>query len=85
VVAVVEDETTVRVTVCDHGQGFDVTDSIDGFGLLGMRERAESLDGTITVDSASGRETTITADLPVQRRESKTTPPGLVFVLATGL
>jgi two-component sensor histidine kinase len=40
-----EDDNAVRVTVRDDGRGFDTTTKADGFGLLGMRERAELLEG----------------------------------------
>ena len=35
-----------------------------GFGLSGMRERLEQHDGTLTIESAPGTGTTITAVLP---------------------
>jgi signal transduction histidine kinase len=68
VVEVVEDERTVGVTVRDDGDGFDPADSTAGFGLLGMRERAELLDGTLVVDSAPGQGVTVSASFPARRR-----------------
>jgi len=70
VVEVIEDASTVRVSVRDDGQGFDPTVARTGFGLLGMRERVDLLEGTLTVDSAPGRGTTITAVYPVRRPPS---------------
>jgi signal transduction histidine kinase len=69
-VEIEEDETAVRITIRDDGQGFDPTVKAAGFGLVGMRERAELLDGTLQVESEPGRGTTIRAVLPVQRRSS---------------
>jgi len=63
-----EEDHTVRVTIRDNGRGFDPAARTDGFGLLGMRERAELLNGTLEVNSAPGLGTTITATLPVRRR-----------------
>jgi len=63
-----EDETTVRVTVRDDGQGFDPSHKASGFGLIGMRERAELVHGTIEIDSSPGHGTTVRAGFPVQRR-----------------
>ena len=40
---------------------------MDGFGLLGMRERTALLHGTLDVDAAPGEGTTITAALPARR------------------
>jgi two-component system, NarL family, sensor histidine kinase DevS len=67
-VEIEEDDACVRVTVRDDGAGFDPEADTDGFGLLGMQERAELLGGTLQVESAPGRGTTVRADLPTQRR-----------------
>lgn len=55
----------VMVMVEDDGVGFnpDQTWSGDDFGLLGMRERAEALGGTLTVESAPGSGTTIVVEV----------------------
>lgn len=66
-----ETPTTVEISVRDDGKGFDPVTSTDGFGLLGMRERAELLHGTIHVESSPGAGTTVTATFPVQRRPAK--------------
>ena len=68
VVEILEDETTVHVTVRDDGAGFDPAERTDGFGLLGMRERVQLLDGTLEIESAPGEGTTVSATFPVQRR-----------------
>jgi len=69
VIEITEDETTLRVTVRDDGQGFDPTLTTDGFGLIGMREWAELVHGTIDIDSSPGRGTTLRALFPGQRRD----------------
>jgi signal transduction histidine kinase len=63
-----ETGTTVRVTVRDDGRGFDPSAHTDGFGLKGMRERAELLQGTLEVTSSPGEGTTVRAVLPSRRR-----------------
>jgi signal transduction histidine kinase len=73
VVEVHEDERNVRVAVRDDGHGFDPVDKSAGFGLPGMRERAELLGGALTIESAPGKGTTVLALLPVRRR-SPTVP-----------
>ncbi|MGA9875551.1 MAG: sensor histidine kinase, partial [Solirubrobacteraceae bacterium] len=67
VVEVYEDDANVRVSVRDDGAGFDPSAQADGFGLLGMHERVELLDGNLEVISAPGRGTTIVASFPTQR------------------
>ncbi len=80
VVEVIEGPTTIEVSIRDDGQGFDPTNRTDGFGVLGMRERAALLHGTLDIESAPGQGTTVRCTLPVQRRaEPKTlnAPPRL--------
>jgi signal transduction histidine kinase len=70
-VTVEEDQTTVRITVQDDGRGFDSTAKSSGFGLLGMRERAELLYGALDIQSAPGEGTTVKAMLPARRRTAQ--------------
>ncbi len=50
----------------DDGQGFDVESAMRAsrLGLLGMRERAETLGGKLTIESAPGAGTTIFVEVP---------------------
>ena len=60
----------ITVIIEDDGAGFDVgptmASAAEGghFGLAGMRERAESIGGTLTVLSQPGKGSVITATLP---------------------
>jgi signal transduction histidine kinase len=59
-------EGILRLSVTDDGIGFDP--SVDRPGHLGlgtMRERAESLGGTVTVRSVRGQGTRVVVDVPV--------------------
>jgi signal transduction histidine kinase len=67
VVEVHEDETDVHVSVRDDGRGFDPSEHTDGFGLLGMHERVQLLDGALRVSSSPGGSTTVTASFPIRR------------------
>jgi signal transduction histidine kinase len=49
----------------DDGTGFDTGSSTDGFGLTGMRERVELLDGRLAVESTPGEGTTLLLELPL--------------------
>ena len=76
-VHVCEQDGNVRVSVRDDGVGFDPGAGADGFGLIGMRERIDLLRGELSVESAPGHGTTITAVLPAKHRSSGPieTPP----------
>lgn len=58
----------VDLLIEDAGSGFDSSASHDGFGLVGIRERVELLNGTLAVHS-SGEGTSLQVSLPVRRRE----------------
>jgi signal transduction histidine kinase len=57
----------IRMTIQDDGAGFDSTQAAgDGhFGLKFMRERAETLDGRLEVESAVGKGTKVEVEIPV--------------------
>ncbi|HEU4976165.1 MAG TPA: GAF domain-containing sensor histidine kinase [Baekduia sp.] len=76
VVEIEETSSTLRVSVRDDGGGFDPDAGTAGFGLLGMRERAELLRGRLRVESQPGGGATITATLPARRRGRNGTRPG---------
>jgi PAS domain S-box-containing protein len=57
----------VRLEFSDDGDGFQVKDRHDGFGLTGMRERAEEMGGKLKIVSSPGRGTTITATLSLNK------------------
>jgi PAS domain S-box-containing protein len=56
----------VRLELQDNGNGFKMNGRPDGFGLTGMRERAEQMSGTLTVSSARGKGTKIVVVLPYE-------------------
>jgi signal transduction histidine kinase len=68
-VTVVEDDDTVVAEVSDDGKGFDA-DRAGGFGLSGMRERAELAEGTLEVMPArpDGSGTTVRLVVPAHHR-----------------
>jgi signal transduction histidine kinase len=64
-------ESDVSLTITDNGNGSYIPDDLGKLtyggklGLVGMRERAQLLGGTLKIDSAPGRGTTITVSAPV--------------------
>lgn len=60
-------DDAIVLTVADDGRGFDAAkqqDESEHFGLTTMRERAESVGGSLRVRSAKGEGTTVTASVP---------------------
>jgi signal transduction histidine kinase len=54
----------LRLRIRDHGQGVTTPD-LDGHGLLGMRERAIMVGGTLTAGPADGGGFAVEAELPI--------------------
>jgi signal transduction histidine kinase len=53
----------------DDGDGFDRNVVDPGFGLRSMQERAQSLGGSLAVESSRNEGTTIRASVPVNKTE----------------
>jgi signal transduction histidine kinase len=66
----------VCLRIEDDGRGFDVAQTprqavrLQHFGLLGMRERAELVGGTVTLSSRPGRGTSLEVTLPLDETET---------------
>jgi len=67
----------VKITVNDNGVGFSLeqieakTKDSTHFGLIGMRERAELLDGRMEIESEKGRGTKVTIHIPINSEQRK--------------
>ncbi len=70
--------TTVTAIIEDDGQGFAIGKTSDNserllprnLGLLGMQERMELVNGTLTIESTPGQGTTIYARVPLQCQDT---------------
>jgi signal transduction histidine kinase len=65
-----------RVSICisDEGAGFDPEENFRpprGWGLAGMRERVESLQGVLSLDSKPGKGTRVEVAIPLPARQRK--------------
>jgi len=60
-------EGNLQLRVADNGRGFREEEKANGksFGLLGMRERAWALGGTVKIESSPGAGTTVFVRLPL--------------------
>jgi signal transduction histidine kinase len=54
----------VRLTFSDDGRGFDHAGRHEGFGLRGIAERVDTMGGQLSIQSESGKGTTISIALP---------------------
>jgi len=62
----------MTLVISDNGRGFDLdaVQTADHYGLKFMRERAELMKGSFSVQSASGQGTKITANVPYEHELS---------------
>lgn len=58
----------VHVSIEDNGIGFEPASARRGLGLLGIRERVAHLRGSVRLDSAPGRGTRLSIELPARAR-----------------
>ncbi|HEV8134813.1 MAG TPA: two-component regulator propeller domain-containing protein [Pyrinomonadaceae bacterium] len=67
VVKMIFDIQRVQLSVRDDGRGFDVATGIKNghFGLVGMRERAERIGGTLNIMSSTDIGTEVVVDVPI--------------------
>jgi two-component system sensor histidine kinase DegS len=58
--------SSVTVLIKDNGVGFDITEKKpESFGMIGMRERVDLLEGEITFDSKKGKGTAVLIRVPL--------------------
>ena len=57
----------MKLIISDTGIGFEIADNRlprDHYGLIGMRERVESVEGMIEIKSSPGYGTTVSVSVP---------------------
>jgi two-component system, NarL family, sensor histidine kinase UhpB len=68
-----EGEDTLVVRIVDNGRGMDSSEPVAGFGIIGMRERAASLGGSLVVKNlADRRGVIVTAEFPLNAGRTET-------------
>jgi signal transduction histidine kinase len=60
-----EDDRHVSFSVEDDGTGFDLGTVERGNGLTNLADRVAAVGGTLTIDSANGQGTRVTANIPI--------------------
>jgi ligand-binding sensor domain-containing protein/signal transduction histidine kinase len=62
----------IRLDIRDDGCGFDdksIATTSGHFGLLGIKERVEQIQGSLTIDTAPGQGTSIKIEIPIKQRK----------------
>ncbi|WP_053360596.1 sensor histidine kinase [Bacillus sp. FJAT-27251] len=58
----------ITVVIKDNGKGFDTSQKkLQSFGILGMKERVELLEGEVSIDSRIGSGTLVLIQVPLNR------------------
>jgi two-component system sensor histidine kinase DegS len=63
-ITITSDTDKVHMKIEDDGKGFDKNSKKDTLGLIGLRERAASVNGQLKVESAPGKGTVVHAIIP---------------------
>jgi signal transduction histidine kinase len=66
----------IQMEIGDNGQAFSVRKTLlsrnnKRLGLVGMKERIEMIGGTLTIESAAAKGTTVRAQIPFSPRKPK--------------
>lgn len=65
-VTIYEKDAHIFLLIRDDGRGFEVAKKINTLGLIGMRERCVSVNGSLTIESEQGKGTAVCAIIPKQ-------------------
>ncbi|BAY78070.1 integral membrane sensor signal transduction histidine kinase [Nostoc linckia NIES-25] len=68
-IEIVGSNDTINLRIEDNGRGFDLNDTITGFGIQGMRERVAALEGYFHLETQPGCGCRITVELPLRSLE----------------
>jgi PAS domain S-box-containing protein len=70
----------LRLEFRDDGDGFELEEQHDGFGLAGIRERSEQMGGTLNIISDRGKGTKIAVTLPYNHESTPARDDGFQAV-----
>jgi signal transduction histidine kinase len=76
-IAITEGRDSIRVVIADDGGGFDPASATEGFGLIGMQERAALVDGELDIETGP-RGTNVRLVLPARHRGDAPQPSEVV-------
>lgn len=62
---IIKDKKNLVLSMEDDGKGFDIKESVAGYGLKNMEKRIKDLKGNLNIDSKPGKGTIISFTIPV--------------------
>jgi signal transduction histidine kinase len=74
-------ESNLQLLVEDDGKGFLVDADSAGFGIRGMRKRADSISAELKINSAPGRGTAVRVIAPMPAKLMRTLWPASIWHL----
>jgi signal transduction histidine kinase len=80
-ISLIYGESTLQLQVEDDGQGFVVGADSAGFGIRGMRKRADSISAELLIQSTPGRGTAIRVIAPMPAKLMRTLWPASIWHL----
>jgi signal transduction histidine kinase len=80
-ISLIYDEATLQLQIEDDGKGFVVDADSAGFGIRGMRKRADTISAELNIHSGLGQGTTVQAIAPMPTKLMRTLWPTSVWHL----
>jgi glucose-6-phosphate-specific signal transduction histidine kinase len=80
-ISLIYDETTLQLQIEDDGKGFVADADSAGFGIRGMRKRADTISAELRIRSVLGQGTTVLAIAPMPAKFIRTFWPTSVWHL----
>lgn len=62
---IVQEDGYILMAIQDNGVGFDATQSSEGIGIKNMQERAQTIRGTITLQTGPNKGTSLFVNIPI--------------------
>lgn len=80
-ISLIYDETALQLQIEDDGKGFVAGADFAGFGIRGMRKRADTISAELRIRSMPGQGTTVLAIAPMPTKLIRTLWPTSVWHL----
>lgn len=64
IISLIIDRNNICLSITDNGRGFDIEKTTEGIGLKNIKQRVESLDGKLNIQSIKDKSTSINIAIP---------------------